>query len=184
MKHASRRCGAWSKLALAAVCAALAAGAAAGPAEDAAQAETEFARGDLVASLALWKKAADQGHAPAQARLGDILDKSEDDAEAAEWYRKAAAQNNAAGQYGLGRMAARGEGVAQDFAQARTLLLAAAAQDHPGAIRLLMEGYRDGTLGLAADAAEAARWEQALLRVAPPPKPAPAGVPARAARRK
>ena len=139
----------------------------AGPAEDTALAETEFARGDLVASLALWHKAAAQGYAPAQARLGDIMDKSEEDEEAVLWYRKAAAQGDAAGEYGLGQMYAKGEGVPKDQAQALAHTLRAARLNHVAAVTLMMEAYRAGGLGLAADAAEAAVWEARLAALVP-----------------
>jgi TPR repeat protein len=139
----------------------------AGPAEDSALAETEFARGDLVAALALWQRAAALGYAPAQARLGDILDKSEEDEEAVLWYRKAAAQDNAAGEYGLGQMYAKGEGVPKDQAQALAHTLRAARLNHVAAVTLMMEAYRAGGLGLAPDAAEAAVWEARLVALVP-----------------
>jgi TPR repeat protein len=146
----------------------------AGPAEDTALAEKEFARGDLIASIALWKKAADQGYAPAQARMGDILDKSEYDDEAVAWYRKAAAQDNAAGIYGLGFMYSKGEGVAKDLTQAHDLILRAAKMDYAPAIITMMEASRAGGLGMAPNAVEGDQWE-ARLKVLMPDylKPAP-----------
>jgi TPR repeat protein len=142
-------------------------GAAAAPADDNALAEKEFARGDLIASLALWRKAADQGYAPAQARLGDIMDKSEEDEEAVAWYGKAAAQGNAAGQYGLGQMYAKGEGVKPDPAKAFDLIMQAARQDHGLAAVMLMESYRAGRLGLKPDPVQAAAWEARAKTIIP-----------------
>lgn len=139
----------------------------AGPAEDSALAETEFARGDLAAAMALWQRAATEGYAPAQARLGDIMDKSEEDEEAVRWYRKAAAQDNAAGEYGLGQMYAKGEGVPKDQAQALAHTLRAARLNHVAAVTLMMEAYRAGGLGVSADAAEAAVWEARLAALVP-----------------
>lgn len=139
----------------------------AGPEQDCELAEKEFARGDLVASLALWKKAAQQGFAPAQARLGDILDKAEEDELAVEWYRKAAVLSNAAGEYGLGLMYAKGEGVKKDFEQARSYILRAAEKDHLAAVTLMMDVYRTGGLGLAADNAQADAWEAKLIVLSP-----------------
>ncbi|MES2149420.1 MAG: tetratricopeptide repeat protein [Pseudomonadota bacterium] len=163
---------------LAALCLASAAPwALADAAEDSAKAEQEFARGDLIAAIALWTRAAGQGYAPAQARLGDILDKSEDDEDAVDWYRKAAAQNNAAGIYGLGQMYAKGEGVPKDLAQARDLTLRAAKLEHVPAIATLMDALRSGGLGFAVNKAEADAWEVKLIALAPnyraaPPAPA------------
>lgn len=131
----------------------------AGPQEDTEQAETEFARGNLVLSLALWKKAAEQGYAPAQARLGDMLDVSEEDEQAVSWYRKAAAQGNAAGQYGLGEMLAKGEGVKPDPAQARDTIRRAAEQGHLPAVIAMREIYKNGTLGMSTDPALSAEWD-------------------------
>lgn len=173
MKSTTRRRGALAGMAAAALLS-LATGAVAlaGPAEDSELAEKEFARGDLIASLTLWRKAAEQGYAPAQARLGDILDKSEEDDEALAWYTKAAAQGNAAGQFGLGQMYAKGEGVKQDLELARTHALSAAQQDYPAAAVMLMHAYRDGGLGLKADPAQAAAWELKVKALIPGYAPA------------
>ena len=145
----------------------------AGPEQDTELAEKEFARGDLVASLALWTKAAQQGYAPAQTRLGDILDKAEEDARAVEWYRKAAAQGNTAGEYGLGQMYAKGEGVNKDFKQALSYNLLAAEKGYLAAVVLMMEAYRTGGLGLALDNAQADAWEVKVSTLSPGYKRAP-----------
>lgn len=139
----------------------------AGPEQDTALAEKEFARGDLVASMGLWRKAAQQGYAPAQARLADILDKAEEDAEAADWYRKAADQGNAAGEYGLAQMYLKGEGVKKDFEQARLYALRSAEKGHLDAVVLMMEAYRTGGLGLTVDIAKADEWEAKVIALAP-----------------
>lgn len=152
----------------------------AGPQQDTEDAEKEFARGDLVASITLWRKAAQQGYAPAQVRLADILDKAEEDAEAAEWYRKAADQGNADGEFGLGQMYLKGEGVQKDLEQARTLILRAAEKNHQGAMMLMMESYQYGRLGLAVDAGKADEWELKLKAVWPNYKRTPDKVPAKA----
>ena len=139
----------------------------AGPEQDTELAEKEFARGDLVASLALWNRAAEQGYAPAQARLGDILDKSEEDELAADWYRKAAAQGNAAGEYGLGQMYVKGEGVKKDLEQARSHISRAADKGYVDAVVLMMEAYRTGGLGVTVDHAQADAWEVRLIALSP-----------------
>ena len=146
--------------------------AAAGAKEDSEQAEKEFARGNLVVSLSLWRKAANEGYAPAQAWLGDILDKSEEDEEAVSWFRKAAAQGDAHGEYGLGQMYAKGEGVKQDFEQARLYIGRAAQKDYLPAVVLMREMYKNGTMGLAADPAQAAKWDAKVKELSPPPAPA------------
>lgn len=131
----------------------------AGAEDDTVQAESEFAKGNLVAALALWRKAADQGYAPAQARLGEMYDKAEDDKEAVEWYRKSAAQGSAAGEYGLGVMYAKGEGVEKDPEQAFSYISRAAEKEYLLAMILMRELYRAGELGIAVDPVKAAEWE-------------------------
>jgi uncharacterized protein len=137
----------------------------AGPAEDNAAAEKEFARGNLVVAMPLWKKAAEAGYAPAQVWLGEILDKGEEDEQAVEWYRKAAAQGDAAGEYGLGGMYAKGEGVKKDFEQARLYFQRAAEKDFLIAVRLMRDMYKDGLFGISRDAAQAEKWEARLKEV-------------------
>ncbi len=150
----------------------------AGPKEDTEQAEKEFARGNLVVALSLWKKAADQGYAQAQARMGDMLDQTDDDKESVEWYRKSAAQGNAAGEFGLGQMYAKGEGIKQDPDQARTYIQRAAEKGHLPAVLLMRDLTKNGELGVTIDPVQSAAWDakasQILGRpasqpVAPPP---------------
>lgn len=131
----------------------------AGPEQDTEQAEQEFARGNLVGSLALWRKAAEAGYAQAQARLGDMADKAEEPAEAMKWYLKSSEQGNAAGEYGLGQLYAKGEGVKQDYAQARALTLRSAEKGFVPAILQALEIYRAGAMGGTIDPAQAATWE-------------------------
>lgn len=142
-------------------------GASAGPAQEAELAEKEFARGDLIAALGLWRKAAQEGYAPAQVRLADMLDKAEEDEEAFAWYRKAATQGDAAGEFGLGQMYGKGEGVKKDVEQARAHVLHAAEQNHPPAVQLMMEAHRSGGLGLPVDLAKADLWEARVMALIP-----------------
>jgi TPR repeat protein len=139
----------------------------AGPEQDTELAEKEFARGDLAVSMALWRKAAQQGYAPAQVRLGDILDKAEEDEEAVTWYRKAAEQGSAAGEYGLGQMYAKGEGVQKDFDQARLFILRSAEKNYLPAVTLMMEAYRAGSLGVNRDLVQARQWESKVQALSP-----------------
>ena len=67
-------------------------------------------------------QAAEQGNAQAQFNLGVMYDQGQgvrqDDAQAAQWFRKAVEQGVAEAQYNLGVMYANGKGVHQDYAQA------------------------------------------------------------------
>lgn len=149
----------------------------AGPKEDTDAAAAAFARSDLMSAMALWRKAAKEGYAPAQVRLADMLDDGEEDKEAVDWYRKAAGQGNAAGEYGLGVMYFKGEGVEKDLEKARLHILRSANQNYLPAMRLAMEFYKTGGAGLPTDLVEAAKWEDKMYAVSgrskPAPKPAP-----------
>jgi len=153
--------------------------AAAGPKEDAEQAEKEFARGSLIVAMELWRNAANAGHALAQARLGDMLDKAEEDEEAVRWYRKSAEQGEPAGEFGLGEMYAKGEGVKQDIEQARKHISSAAEKGYLPAMVAVRDMYKKGGLGLAPDLARSAEWDERIKPLLPaevaaaPPPPAP-----------
>jgi TPR repeat protein len=80
-----------------------------------------------------WRKAAEDGHALAQCKLGFCLFSTgrgvtTNVEAAAEWYAKAAAQGFSAAQFNLGVLYANGIGVAQDFKAAAAWYAKAAAQ--------------------------------------------------------
>jgi uncharacterized protein len=76
-----------------------------------------------VPSSADLQKAADQGDADAQARLGEMYfggnaGLPQDSAKAMKWYKKAAAQGNIRAEYDMGWMYSLGSGMPKDFVQA------------------------------------------------------------------
>lgn len=151
----------WRGLALALLISVFAAPAMAGPKEDHEQGEKAYFAGDVIGAMALLKKSADAGYAPAQALLGDILDKAEFDEDAVEYYRKAVAQGNPDGELGLGGMYASGEGVKRDFGQAIRLVTMAAEKGHARAINTLAQAYLRADWGLTEgkrDNAMALKW--------------------------
>ncbi|MDM8214852.1 tetratricopeptide repeat protein [Desulfovibrio piger] len=79
------------------------------------------------------KKAAEQGDASAQYKLGVLyiqgVGMMQNSARACYWYRKAAEQGQTEAQYMLGLMFSKGEGVPQDFVQARQWWEKAAAKE-------------------------------------------------------
>ena len=81
----------------------------------------------------------------------------QDDAEAAQWYRRAAEQGHAEAQEALGTMYLRGEGVEQDDVEAARWCRRAAEQGHVMAIFDLCLMYGVGR-GVEQDDAEAERW--------------------------
>lgn len=134
--------------------------AAAGPEQDVELADqTYLSTGDLAKTTELLRNAVQQGYAPAQVRLGYLLDKAEMNEEAVEWYRKAAEQGHAGGEYGLGYMYAIGEGVEKNLEQARTWIMRAAEKNHLPAVVMLMEAYKTGGLGLPLDMEQSLLWE-------------------------
>ena len=120
----------------------------AGPAEDFRAGEDAYRSGDLVSAMPLLRRAADAGDARAQALYGHLLDVSEFNEQAAAYYRKAAEQGHADGQFGLGSLYAGGEGVERDPAAARRWFELAAAQGHAGAINTLALAAISGELGV------------------------------------
>lgn len=130
----------------------------AGPAEDTQKGMDAFLSGDTVGAMRLYRKAAEQGYAPAQEKLAHILDQSEFNEEALEWFRKAAEQNNAEGQYGLGMMYLAGDGVEKDTEQALQLIQTAAEQ---GLLRAMMSMFhisKNGEHGHPVDLKLAVSW--------------------------
>lgn len=139
---------------------ALAAGAAfAGtPEEDYKSGQGAYLSGDVIGALGALRRAAGQGYAPAQALLGEILDRAEFNEEALAWYRKAAEQGNASGEYGLGTMYLAGEGTPADRSQALFWFKRAAERDHREAIIALAQALMNPVAGEAIDDEAAQRW--------------------------
>lgn len=136
----------------------------AGAPEDYTEGTKRYAEGDLIAAMPLLKKAADAGHAGAQATLAIILDQSDSGEEAIAYFRKSATQGNADGQFGLGAMLAAGQGAPKDPAEAQKWILLAAQQGHKLAINELASAYITGGLGFseaAQQSPEALRWIRA-----------------------
>jgi uncharacterized protein len=104
----------------------------------------------LQAEAVKWyKKAAFQGHAEAQYKLGfnyaiGFGGLQEDHSEALKWWKKAAEQGHASAQYELGGMYYRGEVVSQNYAEAVKLWEKAADQGHPAAVHRLGIMYYKG----------------------------------------
>ena len=114
--------------------------------------------GDMIGALNHYHAAAEAGIALAQAKLGYIYDQSNDDEKAVHWYREAALQQHPDGEFGLGEMYAKGEGVDQDFDIAVEMYMRAAVGGHAQARRVLANAYEYGNLGRDISQAEALRW--------------------------
>jgi TPR repeat protein len=105
--------------------------AAAGPLENGLAA---YQRGDYAVAASILMPLAAGGNAEAQITVGIMYytgkGVSQDDAEAAAWYRRAADQRNAQAQNNLGVMHEKGRGVARNYAEAARWYRLAAAQGH------------------------------------------------------
>jgi len=122
-----------------------------------------YNNGDLVTAMSKYRAAVSAGSTEALVRLAWIYDQSEDNELAVDLYRQAADLGHPGGEFGIGEMYAKGEGIEKDTAAARQWFERAAAQGHLPALRVLVAAWENGELGLDADAAEAGRW---LIRAA------------------
>ena len=123
-------------------------------------AEQAFEKADIVSAMNYYRRAANNGYAPAQNRLAYLLDKSEENEAAIEWYRKAAAQGEAEAQFNLARLYAAGEGIEQDTEQAFQLFTKSAEQQYAPAIRVLALANERGQLGQRIDYEKSQHWLQ------------------------
>lgn len=161
--HPELRSGLLRPLAAALLCC-VALTARAGPEEDYKAGAKSYGDGDVMTAMPLLKKAADAGHAPAQALYGLILDRADSDEEAVGYMRKAADQGNADGQFGYGSMLAAGEGIKRDPVAGRAWVAKAAEQGHKLAINELALAYVKGAPGLTDEmrrSETALRWIRA-----------------------
>jgi TPR repeat protein len=128
----------------------------AAPQDDFNAGRKAYIGGDVVGAMPALKRAADAGYAPAQSLYAYILDKAEYNEEAAQYFRRAAEQGDADGQYGLGILYAAGEGVSRDPGAAREWLERAATQGHMLAVVALSQAYLGASLGFKTDPADGA----------------------------
>lgn len=146
--------------ALAVLIACHALGTRAAPADDHRRGLEAYHRGDVAAAMRALRPAAGAGHAPAQALLAFLLEKSGDLEEAATLYGRAADQDDLEGHVGLAQMLLFGQGIAKDEKRALQHFSKAAERGHAASIVLLAEAYRRGRHGLSPTAPEAAQWQQ------------------------
>ena len=106
---------------------------------------------DYTEAVKWFLKAAEQGYAAAQNKLGEMyfygIGVPEDEAEAVRWYRKAAEQGHAEAQSNLGWMYANGVGVPEDAVEAVKWFRKAAEQGDAFALASLGLMYDDGWIG-------------------------------------
>jgi TPR repeat protein len=118
----------------------------------------EYANGNLIESIQLLEKSANEGYVRAQVFLAYILDQGEQDLQAFHWYQRAAESSDPAGLFGLGSMYAKGEGTEKNPILAGILIRQAARLDHMEAMRAYAYALENGNLGFPQDHAGAAEW--------------------------
>ena len=128
------------------------------PEEFVAKANEAFDRGDIVSSMAFYRKAAEGGYVPAQTRLAYLLDQSEENEEAVVWYQKAIENGDAAAEFGLAGMHVSGDGIAQNVDEALRLFTSSANKGHIPAIHVMIAAYEKGEMGLRVDYETARAW--------------------------
>jgi TPR repeat protein len=133
----------------------------AGTNEDFEMAKIAYLRDDFATALGPMRRAADAGHADAQVLMGRMLDYTDQDKEAVDYYRKAAAAGNLDGIFSLGTMLATGEGVPKDNKEAFALYLRAAEGGFKPAIAAVAQVYIRGELDVSPESRkgkEALKW--------------------------
>ena len=113
-------------------------------------------------ALRWYRLAADQGHAGAMFKFGEMYADgrgvAQDDREAVRWYRRAADRVSADAMFKLGEMYADGRGVPQDDREAARWYRRATEHQGPAEAQFkLGEMYADGR-GVPQDDSEAVRW--------------------------
>ena len=96
--------------------------------------------GDVVGAIQDLRRAAELNHGLAQAKLAWVLDGAELNEEAVFWYQSAAEQQIAEGQYGLGTMLIKGEGIERNEREAFELMQKA-AQTKPCSRNVIHDQY-------------------------------------------
>lgn len=112
---------------------------------------------NLLEAIPWFEKAAAQGHAEAQSRLGAYYRVANKHEQALQWLRKAAAQDHARATHALASMYDMGQGVTQDGPQAVQWYTRAAELGWPESMWNLANIYGSGRYG-AADMTQACVW--------------------------
>ena len=122
------------------------------------QAEKAFDQSDIVTAISYYRNAAEAGYVPAQNRLAYLLNISEQNEEAIEWYRKAAATGDAEAEFNLAGMFAEGDGIPQDLGQALELFTSSANKGYTPAIHVMAAAYEEGEMGVRIDYETVRDW--------------------------
>jgi uncharacterized protein len=127
--------------------------------------------GNVVDAMTQFTVNAEKGYAPSQVWLATMMDQAQQDEDAVKWFKKAAEQGNAAGEYGLGLMYGKGEGVKQDNAKALEYVTRAAEKDYADAVFALAATYTKGGFGVEPNLEKGEFWTARAAALAPKEEP-------------
>lgn len=120
-----------------------------------------YEAGKYELALENWNKAAEQGHAQAQTRLGLLYNNGQgaktSTEQALKWYKKAANQGHSGAQFGLAQLYEKGNGVPQSDTQALAWYRKSAKQSHTYSQYALGRIYEKGT-GVEPSYTQALDW--------------------------
>jgi uncharacterized protein len=136
-------------------------------AEDHAKAIKLWEIGNVVDAMTQLTAIAEKGYAPSQVWLATIMDQAQQDDDAVKWFRKAADQGDPAGEYGLGLMYGKGEGIKQDNAKALEFVTRAAEKNYSDAVFALAAVYTKGGFGVEPNAEKGEFWTARAKALAP-----------------
>lgn len=131
------------------------------PEEDYKRGQFAYQRGDVFDAFPPLKRAADAGHAEAQALYAYLLDQAYEPEEALKYYRLSAKAGNLEGMFGLASMYSTGGSTHRDEKEALRLFKDAAGKGHSQALIVVASAYLTGRLGLSEaelSSAEALDW--------------------------
>lgn len=123
--------------------------------------------GNVVDAMMQFTVNAEKGYAPSQVWLATLMDQAQQDEDAVKWFQKAADQNDPAGEYGLGLMYSKGEGVKQDSTKALEYITRAAEKDHYDAVSALVAIYTKGGMGMEPNLEKGEFWSARAAALAP-----------------
>lgn len=143
----------------------LCAAAMAAPADDYQRGQIALQRGDVAAAIPAFRSAADAGDARSMAILASIYEGADFAEDAARWYEKSAALDDASGHAGLAGLYLAGRGVAKDEKRALQHFSKAADLGHAHSIEVVAAAWVNGRMGLDARA-QPEQARAAVLRAA------------------
>ena len=128
------------------------------------QALDAYKAGNFAEAAGQWLALAEDGCAPAQRALGSLYERGQgvekNTANAFEWTKKAAEQNDPVAMFNLACYHDKGFGVKKNQQTALTWYRKAAEYGHPEAAALIASLIETGDRGLEKDMDEAVRWYQ------------------------